>query len=220
MLITQRGNNGTAIFQDENDYRQYLLWLRDALRELSIQLHAYVLMPDHVHLLLSAGDEKSPGRFMQRIGRQYVRWFNDRHHRSGTLWEGRYRSTVLDPGAWLLTASSYVELNPVRRGLVADADHYAWSSCRHHFGLSHDPLITDHALYWALGNTPFERQAAYRTLAGAGHSSAQLQAIRYAAHHGWMLGDARPEASDLQPSRRPGPIARGRPRKTLPPLTG
>lgn len=217
LLITQRGNNGSSIFHDEADYRQYLQWLRDALRESSIALHAYVLMPDHVHLLVTAGDEKSPGRFMQRLGRQYVRWFNDRHHRSGTLWEGRYRSTVLEPTAWLLPASGYVELNPVRRGLVADAEHYPWSSCRHHFGLGHDPLVTDHALYWALGNTPFERQAAYRRIIEAGHTTTQLAGIRYAAHHGWMLGEPSPGMQDFPPTRRTAPLPKGRPRKQTTP---
>lgn len=213
LLITQRGNNGSTIFQDEADYRQYLQWLRDALREDAVALHAYVLMPDHVHLLISAGEDKAPGRLMQRIGRQYVRWFNDRHHRSGTLWEGRYRSTVLEPQNWLLPATTYVERNPVRKGFVIESDHYPWSSARHHSGLSHDPLVTDHALYWALGNTPFERQAAYRRLLAAGHAPDQLERVRYAAHHGWMLGEMQLSAQDPQPSRRLNPLPKGRPRK-------
>jgi putative transposase len=212
-LITQRGNNGTAIFLDETDFRQYLQYLRDALRESALLLHAYVLMPDHVHLLVSAPNEKSLGRMMQQLGRRYVRWFNDRHHRSGTLWEGRYRSTVLEPCAWFLAASCYVEANPVRNGLVAGCEHYPWSSCCHHYGLLHDPLVSDHARYWGLGNTPFERQAAYRALIDAGVSLVQLETIRYAAHRGWMLGEIPLDSPDVQPTRRPTPLSKGRPRK-------
>lgn len=215
LLITQRGNNGSAIFLDETDFRQYLQCLRDALRESALLLHAYVLMPDHVHLLISAPNEKFVGQMMQRLGRRYVRWFNDRHHRSGTLWEGRYRSTVLEPRAWLLAVSCYIEANPVRKGLVAACEHYPWSSSRHHHGLLHDPLVSDHAYYWALGNTPFERQAAYRTLIDAGNSATQLEAIRYAAHKGWLLGEIPPGSPEAQPTRRLAPLAKGRPRKVL-----
>ncbi|MDQ7989077.1 MAG: transposase [Candidatus Dactylopiibacterium sp.] len=212
-LITQRGNNRTAVFLDDEDYAQYLRHLREALRETGVQLHAWVLMPDHVHLLVSADAAPATGQVMQRLGRRYVRWFNDRHGRSGTLWEGRYRSTALEPDAWLLAASRYVELNPVRSGLVGSPEHHPWSSCRHHLGLERDPLVTDHAAYWALGNTPFERQAAWRTLLTAGEGQAALAAIRYAAHRGWMLGEAPAAPVDAPLVRRAAPLPRGRPRR-------
>ncbi len=153
-------------------------------------VHAYVLMPDHVHLLITPTEEGIAGGLMQRLGRRYVRYFNDRHARSGTLWEGRYRSTVIEPARYLLACYRYIERNPVRAGLVSEAAHYTWSSCRHHLGLASDPLLTDHACYWALGNTPFERQAAYGAMLEAGEPPAELAAIRYAAHTGWMLGQA------------------------------
>lgn len=212
-LVLQRGNNRMSVFADETDFQQYRLHLREAAREAGVALHAYVLMPDHVHLLLTPGDEKGVGSLMQRLGRRYVRWFNDRHRRTGTLWEGRYRSTVLAPQRFLLACYAYAELNPVRAGLVAEPSLYPWSSCRHHLGLESDPLVTDHALFWGLGNTPFERQAAYRGLLEAGHSDAQLEAIRYAGHRGWGLGDL--PAGEVAPNRRLAPLAKGRPRRRV-----
>jgi putative transposase len=209
-LILQRGNNGVSIFSDEADFSRYRDFLRNAAREVGLAVHAYVLMPDHVHLLVAAGEEGMAGSLMQRLGRRYVRYFNDRHARTGTLWEGRYRSTVIEPTQYLLACYRYIELNPVRAGLVSEASHYAWSSCRHHLGLASDPLLTDHECYWALGNTPFERQATYRAMLEAGEPPAELEAIRYAAHRGWMLGESA-LASDLGANRRASPLPKGRP---------
>lgn len=213
-LLLQRGNNRTPVFLDATDFQQYRQHLREAVRETGVALHAYVLMPDHAHLLITSPDEAAAGKLMQRLGRRYVRWFNDRHFRSGTLWEGRYRSTVLEPQTWLLPVSRYIELNPLRAGLAGSAEHYPWSSCRHHLGLEPDPLISDHALYWNLGNTPFERQAAYRAQLEAGLSLDDLDRIRYAAHRGWLLGQL--PALEQAPSRRLRPLAKGRPRKSAP----
>jgi putative transposase len=211
-LILQRGNNRNVVFSDELDFRQYRLHLREAAREAGVALHAYVLMSDHAHILLSAANDTAAGNMMQRLGRRYVRWFNDRHARSGTLWEGRYRSTVIEPNEWLIAVSRYIELNPVRGGIVGSPEHYVWSSCRHHLGLESDPLITDHALYWGLGNTPFERQAAYRSLLESGNARSELETLRYAAHRGWMLGSV-PGSREMTPNRRLGPLPKGRPRK-------
>ncbi|QSI76767.1 transposase [Niveibacterium microcysteis] len=214
-LITQRGNNRNPLFLDETDYQQFLAWLRDALKECDVALHAYVLMPNHVHLLVTAEDAQGASRLMQRLGRRYVRWFNDRHRRTGTLWEGRYRSTVVDPAQWLLHAYRYVELNPVRAGLVPDAAYWVWSSARAHLGHESDPYLTDHAMFWALGNTPFDRQAAYRKTVEAGLSTQELEAIRFAAHRGWMLGDPPDEPGDPAPTRRARPLPKGRPSKAV-----
>lgn len=210
-LVLQRGNNGVSIFADDADFQQYREFLRNAAREAGLPVHAYVMMPNHVHLLLGPGEQGVVGSLMQSLGRRYVRYFNDRHARSGTLWEGRYRSTVIEPARYLLACYRYVELNPVRAGLATDAAHYLWSSCRHHLGFASDPLLTDHSLYWALGNTPFERQAAYRAILDAGEPPTELDAIRHAAHRGWMLGEA-----DLEtvPNRRVGPLPKGRPRRS------
>src|SRR5438270_3866114 len=145
LLILQRGNNGIGIFVDDADFEQYRDMLRSAARELSLPIHAYVMMPNHVHLLVTPTEAGAAGGLMQRLGRRYVRYFNDRHARSGTLWEGRYRSTVVEPMRYVLACYRYIERNPVRAGLVAEAAHYKWSSCRHHLGLAPDPLLTDHA---------------------------------------------------------------------------
>lgn len=212
LLVLQRGNNGSPIFGNEADYLHFLQILREVVREASLLVHAYVLMPDHAHLLLSAQSGEAVGAAIQRIGRRYVRWFNDKYQRSGTLWEGRYRSTALEPAQYALACYRYIELNPVRRGLVADAVAYPWSSCRHHLGLVQDPVITDHASYWALGNTPFERQVAYRRLLEAATSSNELEAIRYAGHRGWLLGNA-PSLMEGDGMRRTRPLPKGRPRK-------
>lgn len=211
-LILQRGNNRTPIFVDDADYRSYRDMLRDAARETGVPVHAWVLMPDHVHLLATPLEQGAAGAMMQRLGRRYVRYFNDRHQRSGTLWEGRYRSTVIEPVAWLLPAYRYIEQNPVRAGMVTEGPQYVWSSCRHHIGLVTDSFVTDHAFYWALGNTPFERQAAYRALVEAAPGAGELAAIRYAAHRGWMLGEA-DLASTGTANRRIRPLPKGRPRK-------
>src|SRR5207237_6770534 len=110
----------------------------------SVAVHAYVLMTNHVHLLVTPEQEDGLSRFMQALGRRYVRWFNDRHQRTGTLWEGRFRSTVVAADRYLLACMRYIELHPVRAGLSANATEYRWSSNAHHVGLSMDPLISDH----------------------------------------------------------------------------
>lgn len=209
-LVTQRGNNRAVLFTDDTDYQQFLGWLRESLKECAVLLHAYVLMPDHVHLLASAPDADGVPRLMQRLGRKYVRWFNDRHRRTGTLWEGRYRSTVVEPERWLLPAYRYIEMNPVRAGLVPDPAFWAWSSARAHLGHQSDPHLSDHAGYWSLGNTPFERQAAYRALVEGGISTSELEAIRYAAHRGWMLGELPQRLGAPEASRRTAPLPKGR----------
>jgi putative transposase len=149
---------------------------------------------------------------MQALGRRYVRWFNDRHTRAGALFEGRYRSTVVEADRYLLACMRYIELNPVRAGLVAQPADFRWSSHRHHIGRAVDPLVSDHAIYWALGNTPFERQAAYRHLFEHAPSDDELASIRKSTNGGWLLGSA--EGIDrLSPSRRAVAQKAGRPRR-------
>lgn len=215
-LVVQRGNNRQTIFHDAADYRAFLGWLRDAVREQGIALHAYALLPDHFHLLATPPDERAIGRALQSVGRRYVAYFNQRYARSGTLWEGRYRSTVLDPERYLIAAMRYLELSPVRAGLSAEPARYLWSSCAHHVGITQDLMVTDHPLYWALANMPFDRQALYRQALEEGPAAGECERIREATHKGWMLGDAdfagRHAATA---SRRPVIATRGRPRKAL-----
>jgi putative transposase len=214
--LIQRGNNRQAIFVDEADCARYLDDLAELAGVHGLAVHAYVLMPNHVHLLATPADRDTLSRVMQALGRRYVRQFNDRHRRTGTLWEGRYRSTVVQTDRYLLACMRYIELNPVRAGLVEEPSAYRWSSHPHQLGLRIDPLLTEHAVYWALGNTPFERQLAYRRLFEQSVEAEEIEAIRSATHRGWVLGE-----SDFvdevagQTGRRAGPIRRGRPRKDL-----
>lgn len=212
-LVIQRGHNRQPVFVDDQDRINYLNALSTAARECSVAVHAYVLMVDHLHLLVTPADAASLGRLMQRIGRRYVALFNERHKRSGTLWDGRYRATVLDPERFLLKCQRHIELNPVRHGLVARPQDWPWSSASHHVGTSRDLLITEHSLYWRLGNTPFEREAAYRKVHEIPLSDADAAAILHASEKGWALGtEAFIAGVGKGTARRLTPLARGRPR--------
>lgn len=186
--VIQRGNDRRAIFADSSDLTRYLDALRDVAAEHQLSVHAYVLMPNHVHLLMTPINPRAIGAAMQALGRRYVRWFNDRHARTGALFEGRYRSTVVEADRYLMACMRYIELNPVRASLVAAPEHYSWSSYRHHTGLATDALISDHALYWQLGNTPFDRQAEYRRLFEQDATAGEIDLIRQSTHGGWALG--------------------------------
>lgn len=186
--IIQRGNDRQAIFRDDDDRRQMLDLIESQSREYRVAIHAYVLMDNHFHLLATPETADGVPRMMQSVGRRYVRWFNDRHGRSGTLWEGRYKSTLIETQRYLLACMVYIDLNPVRAGMAAQARDFAWSSHAHYAGLRHDRLVTPHALYWALGNTPFAREAAYARLVADGIAAEQQRALTESAFKGWALG--------------------------------
>lgn len=162
--VIQRGHNRQRVFVDDEDRRQYLGWLQEASAAHGLAVHAYVLMDNHVHLLATPERESALSVTMQAVGRRYVRWFNRRHERTGTLFEGRFRSSLVEADRYLLACQRYIELNPVRAGMVGSVDAWPWSSHRHHAGLRVDPLVRPHPTVWALGNTPFERERAYRAL--------------------------------------------------------
>lgn len=188
--IIQRGNNRQAIFASAADYQFLLDLLEENARKFGVDIHAYVLMGNHFHLLATPETTNALPQMMQAMGRRYVRHFNDTQGRSGTLWEGRYKSTLIQTERYLLACMAYIDLNPVRAGMVAQAQDYPWSSDAHYIGLRTDRLITPHALYWELGNTPFAREAAYAELVRAGVSSDQQQALTQSALRGWALGEA------------------------------
>jgi putative transposase len=215
--VIQRGNNGQPVFQDAADYEAFLGWLRAGARQFKVALHAYALLPERLHLLVSPPDELALGQMMQWIGRHYVPYFNRKYQRSGSLWQGRYKTSVLDPDDFFLLCSRYVELAPVYAGLAGAPLDYVWSSYGHHAGLRADPVITDHPLYWALGNTPFEREAAYIALAEQGLSGAELATLERAVQKGWPLASELFK-QDLQQrlKRQVLPAKRGRPFKTVP----
>jgi putative transposase len=213
--IIQRGNNSQAIFASQADYQTLLNLLLENAQKFKVAIHAYVLMPNHFHLLATPETADGLPQMMQAVGRRYVRWFNDAQGRTGTLWEGRYKSTVIDTDQYLLTCMAYLDLNPVRAGLAGQATDYAWSSHGHYIGQKVDKLITPHPLVWGLGNTPFAREAAYAELVKRGISAAQQAQLTDAALRGWALGDADFVAGlqDLTP-RRLSKAAAGRPFKT------
>tara|TARA_R110000822_G_scaffold77456_1_gene186038 strand:- start:3693 stop:4223 length:531 start_codon:yes stop_codon:yes gene_type:complete len=161
--VIQRGNNREACFYSEADYKAYLSFLIDAASKYQVVIHAFVLMTNHVHLLLTPSDEHGVSRLMQAQGRKYVQYFNFIYHRTGTLWEGRYKSTVVDSDTYLLAVYRYIELNPVRAGMVSHASEYPWSSYQSNAIGKPIQLLTPHTLYLRLGETDTERQSAYRS---------------------------------------------------------
>jgi putative transposase len=210
--IIQRGNDRQAIFREAADYLKFIDWLREGAKQFKVSIHAYVLMTNHLHLLATPADDQGLSKMMQWIGRHYVPYFNYKYQRTGTLWQGRFKATVIDSERYLMTCSRYIELNPVRAGMVGSAGEYPWSSYQHHIGQKSDPLITDHSLYWALGNTPFQREAAYRGLIAQGVDEADVEALTEATLKGWAIGSDKFKAAlEKQTQRRVTKAKRGRP---------
>ncbi len=210
--IIQRGNNRQDIAGSDADRQRFVDLLRDSAARRQVSIHGYVLMNNHFHLLVTPPSVASLSQFMQTLGRAYVRYFNDTHARSGTLWEGRYRAALLQPESYLLPCMAYIDLNPVRAGLVLQPQDFGWSSYGHYAGLRVDKWLTPHSMVWALGNTPFDRESRYREMVHHGVTSQQEAALTRSALAGWALGDAA-FVSELQQStsRRLMPGSPGRP---------
>jgi putative transposase len=187
--IIQRGNNRQNIFLTDEDRKAYLAWIAEYAAKFDIKIHAYVLMDNHTHLVLTPKSEQSLASLMQSLGQRYTQNFNYFHQHSGTVWEGRYKSTVIQSDRYLLACMVYVDLNPVRAGIVSDPADYAWSSHRHYIGQQFQPLVTAHEMMWNLGNTPFSREKAYLELVRAGLSQDQYKQVTDSALKGWALGD-------------------------------
>ena len=212
--VIQRGNDRQPIVRDDQDRQRLLdLWYEHA-RSFKVAVHAYVIMDNHFHLLVTPETGDGLPQMMQAVGRAYVRYFNLRHHRTGTLWEGRYRSNLIESERYLLACMGYIDLNPVRAGLVEQAQDYRWSSHRHCIGQASDKLVSLHALYWALGNTPFAREAAYAELVQGGLAASVRENLTRSALSGWALGSAE-FVGELQQGtdRRLSPGKAGRPFK-------
>lgn len=213
--IIQRGNNRMDILHDEEDY--WVLWstLRDAAERFRCAVHAYVLMPNHFHLLLTPSEADGVGKLMQYTGRFYVQHANRRRSRTGTLWDGRYRATLLDPDRYLLPVSRYVELNPVRAGLVGTPAEYEWSSYGANALGADDELVHTHPAYVALGENADDRQAAYTRRFDPPLTVAELQRIRDATNKAWVLGDDDfCSGIEAQLNRRARPQPRGGDRRS------
>jgi putative transposase len=212
--VIQRGNDRQLIFREEEDYQRFLAWLKESARFYQVAIHAYVLMPNHVHLLATPSDSEGLAQMMQKLGRFYVPWFNNKYKRYGGLFQGRFRTSLVDSERYFLACSRYIELNPVRAHLAAGPLDYGWSSYAHHAGLRSDPIITDHALYWALGNTPFQREAAYTELVQQGMTGEELDMISSAVLKGQPLGCETFKAElERKTKRQILPAKRGRPFK-------
>jgi putative transposase len=212
--VIQRGNDRQLIFREPEDYQRFLGWLKESAKDFKVAIHAYVLMPNHLHLLASPGDHGGLAQTMQRVGRYYVPWFNNKYERYGSLFQGRFKTSLIDSERYFMLCSRYIELNPVRAQMVADPLDYPWSSYAHHAGVRPDSLITDHGLYWALGNTPFQREAAYIELMQRALTDDELAKINQAVLKGWPLGsDEFKEALQVKAKRQVLPAKRGRPFK-------
>jgi putative transposase len=215
--IVQRGHNRDPCFFTEEDYQSYLHWLGEALTETGCTLHAYVLMTNHVHLLLTPGKAEIVPKLVISLGRRYVQYINRTYRRTGTLWDSRYKSSLVQAEAYLLTCQRYIELNPVRAAMVEDPAHYRWSSYRANGLGQPDTRLTPHSLYLALGKTDPERQAAYRALFRAHLDRGAIDDIRLALNQNQPLGNERFYAKIEQMTGVRREIkARGRPRLASP----
>lgn len=213
--IIQRGNNRQACFFADEDYRFYLEWLAEYATKTGCQIYAYVLMTNHVHLLLSGATSSSAGDLMKALGQRYVQYANRTYQRSGTLWEGRFRSCLIQEDRYLLSCQRYIELNPVRAGMVEHPADYPWSSFRGNAQGAENPLLSPHSLYLALGANEQDRLAAYRELFRHELEPDEVNAIRKATNGNFALGNKRfADQVAAMIGRRVTPGKSGRPRKS------
>lgn len=189
--VIQRGNNRQACFFNNSDYQFYLRCLADAGRRYKVAIHAYVLMTNHVHLLMTPADTDSISRAMQSIGRRFVQYINHTYRRTGTLWEGRHKASLVDHDRYLLTCMRYIELNPVRAGMVETANDYRWSSFRRNAHNVANSLIRCHAVFEALGSDEKRRANAYRALVEETLADEDLKLIRESVQFSMPTGDNR-----------------------------
>jgi putative transposase len=186
--VIQRGNNREPCFFTEADYQRYLYDLSQSATRFSCQLHAYVLMTNHVHLLVSSTQAYGISQMMQALGRRYVCYVNRRYKRTGTLWEGRFKASLIDSENYLLTCMRYIEMNAVRANMVDHPAEYRWSSYAANAQGQRDPIVKPHPLYLALGGSADKRQKAYRELFRQHMGNQLLHEIRQALNHEIVLG--------------------------------
>jgi putative transposase len=212
--IIQRGNNRQACFFTDDDYIFYLDWLKEYAQGSACLLHAFVLMTNHVHLLLTPKYTHSAGELMKRLGQRYVQYVNKTYQRSGTLWEGRFRSCIVQQEEYLFSCQRYIEMNPVRAEMVIHPGEYRWSSYRSN-GLGENlELITPHTLYLDLGKNRQEREEAYRELFRYDLEPGEIDKIRKATNGNFALGNERfSEEISKNLGRRVSPGKAGRPKK-------
>ncbi len=187
--VVQRGNNRQVCFASDSDLKAYADWLRQSAVQYAVDIHAWVFMTNHVHLLMTPHSADSISRCMQRLGRHYVRFFNHRYRRTGTLFEGRFKSSIVQNERYFLACQRYIELNPVRAGMVADPANYSWSSYRAHAFGKRPAMWKPHDEYLALGSSRQSRQTAYRQLVAQQLPGNVVTDIRDALNTGLVLGN-------------------------------
>jgi putative transposase len=211
MHIVQRGNNRMRCFSADEDFAVYLALLRQLAPKQECAIHAYCLMPNHVHILATPARLASSAALMKELSQRYTHYFNEKHQRTGTLWEGRFRSCVAESARYALACYRYIELNPVRAGIVPHPALYPWSSYAVNIGIHVDPLLAHHAEFTALASDDRPRRAVYRHLVEQGLAPSLLAAIRDATQGGYPLGSERFKSTVALPPgrhaqrRRPGP---------------
>ena len=214
--MVQRGNNHQASFFAEQDYRVYLDKLKEYSKKHQVEVHTFVLMTNHMHLLLTPSTEKGVSQLMQSLGRYYVRFVNHTYQRTGSLWEGRHKSTLVDSGSYSLLVSRYIELNPARANMVSHPADYPWSSYHGNALDKKIELLTPHPCYLSLGKTIDLRKECYRALFEQTFAECFLEDIRNATSKAWVLGDNQfRQQIEEQTVRRAGPLKRGGDRKSL-----
>ena len=212
--IVQRGHSREPVFFENEDYQAYLNWLKEASERYSVEIHAYVLMTNHIHILATPEKKNSISLMMQYIGRHYVPYINNTYGTSGSIWEGRYKSNIIHDEAYLLTCMRYIELNPVRADMVKSPGAYRWSSYQTNAGGKDNKLINSHPLYQALGRTRAKRLDAYKALFKAHIDNEELGIIRASWQTGTPLGnDYFKQKVEAKLKCKVGQARRGRPLK-------
>ena len=215
--IVQRGNNREACFYEVDDYSLYLKLLSELLPRYQVYLHAYVLMTNHIHFLMTPEESDSISNLMRVLGSRYAQKINKRYERTGTMWEGRHKSSVVDSESYLLKCYRYIELNPVTASMVDMPEEYRWSSYGVNAWGDESTLVTAHDEYLKLGNTYDERSESYRELFSERLSASDISKIRLASHYCQPLGDDLFKKQIEEKIGRPvGQQRRGRPRKIEP----
>ena len=214
--VVQRGHSREPVFFEDGDYIAYLTWLTEAADRYECAVHAYVLMTNHIHILATPKDKQGISLAMQYIGRHYVPYINDTYDTSGSIWEGRYKASLIHDEQYLLTCMRYIELNPVRAKVTKTPGHYRWSSYRANAQGKNDKLITPHSLYLALGRTRPSRLEAYKTLSKGHIDVENIKEIRAAWQTGTPLGNAHfKKKIERKLKSKVGQARRGRPSKGL-----
>jgi putative transposase len=210
----QRGRSREAVFFEDSDYRAYLEWLREGAGRYKCDIHAYVLMTNHIHVLATPSDAEGISRMMQYVGRRYVPYINYQYGSSGSLWEGRYKASLVQEESYLLTCMRYIELNPVRADMVRHPREYRWSSYRENVEGREDSLITPHKVYLSLGRSAGRRREAYRALFKAHIDDSEFNQIRAAWQTGTPLGNEYfKNQIEAKLKTKVGQARRGRPSK-------